>query len=73
MTITMQEIKIIFAMHNVSESESDMADVLAQCNEQSGVQYFDIHGHKMPIRHAEDWAHFFALQTYEERRGDWNL
>ena len=73
MTITIEEVKSIFAMHKISESDSGMADIMAQCNEQSGVQYFDIHGNKMPIRYADDWANFFARQIYEERSGDWNV
>lgn len=70
--IDMSEIKQIFSACNARESDSALAEILAQCNEQSGVQYLDIHGNKMPIRFADDWAYFFAKQTAEEQSCDFN-
>lgn len=69
-SITIKEIKSIYAMHGASMSELDFIESMEQCNEQADVVYTDIHGKPTKPRSADQWAHFFALQTAQEQVSD---
>lgn len=60
MQITMEQIKSIYAAHDMDMSDRDFQMMLDQCNEQDG----------MSGRNAEDWACFFAGQEANEQRAD---
>ena len=69
-TITIEQIRSIYASHGAEMSESELLESLGQCNEQSGVIYNDIFGNPCPVRYAEDWAHFFAKQDADYQHSD---
>ena len=69
-SITIAEIKSIYALHGADISPSDLIESMEQCNEQADVVYNDIWGKPTKPRTAEQWAHFFALQTAQEQGAD---
>lgn len=66
-SITIEEIKSIYALHGADISPSGLIESMEQCNEQADVVYNDIWGVPTKPRTADQWAHFFALQAAQEQ------
>ncbi|WP_299996922.1 hypothetical protein [uncultured Cedecea sp.] len=70
-TITLDQLKEVYAQHSAEINLSDAVESMEQCNEQADQTYYHVvTGAALPTRTALQWANFFALQTAQEQGAD---